>query len=293
MWIDCVSPTPAEVRALMHEFSIDPLIAEELLLPSYKPKVEKRGDAIYIILHFPMLRSYSRAPEQEIDFLVGKNFLITTRYENIDPLHSFAKAFEVAGVLGTDMTVSHGGHLFIAMVRNLYQALESGCTTLHRRLHDIEEHIFSGDERKMVAELSQVGRTIHDFKQALAPHEEMLKSFEPVGTRFFGSEFAYHVRALEGSYERIERTLENLHDSLTELRETNNSLLSTKQNEVMKIFTVLAFIFLPLTFIGQAFGMTSQYIPLMDKPSGFWIIIGSMAFIALCSFGYFKHKDWL
>jgi len=143
VWIDCVSPTPAEVRALMREFNIDPVFAEELLLPSYRPKVEKRGDAIYIILHFPMLRSYSRAPEQEIDFLVGKNFLITTRYENIDPLHSFAKAFEVAGVLGTDITVSHGGHLFIAMVRNLYQALETGCSTLHRRLHDIEEHIFS------------------------------------------------------------------------------------------------------------------------------------------------------
>ena len=102
VWIDCVSPTPAEVRGLMHEFGIDPLIAEELLLPSYKPKVEKRGDVIYVILHFPIMRSMHQTPEQEIDFLIGKNFLITTRYENVDPLHSFAKAFEVAGVLGTD-----------------------------------------------------------------------------------------------------------------------------------------------------------------------------------------------
>ena len=292
-WIDCVSPTPAEVRALMHEFGVDPLIAEELLLPSYKPKVEKRGDVIYVILHFPMLRSYSRAPEQEIDFLIGKNFLITTRYENIDPLHSFAKAFEVAGVLGTDTNTSHGGHLFISMVRNLYSALENGCTTLRRRLHDIEEHIFSGDERKMVAELSQVGRTIHDFKQALAPHEEMLKSFEPVGTRTFGAEFAYHIRNLEGAYERIERTLENLHDSLTELRETNNSLLSTKQNEIMKIFTVLAFFFLPLSFVASVFGMNTQHIPIVGNQYDFWIVLSGMGVIACTCFFYFKHKDWL
>ena len=293
VWIDCVSPTPAEVRALMHEFGIDPLIAEVLILPSYRPKVEKRGDVVYVILHFPMLRSGRQAPEQEIDFLIGKNFLITTRYENIDPLHSFAKAFEVAGVLGSDTTTAHGGHLFISMVRNLYQALETGCTTLHRRLRDIEEHIFSGDERQMVAELSQVGRTIHDFRQALAPHEEMLKSFEPVGTRMFGAEFSYHIRNLVGSYERIERTLDNLHDSLTELRETNNSLLSTKQNEIMKTFTVLAFFFLPLSFVASLFGMNTQHIPIIGYKYDFWVVFAGMVVIAIGCFIYFRHKDWL
>jgi magnesium transporter len=294
VWIDCVSPTPAEVRALMHEFAIDPLIAEELLLPSYKPKVEKRGDVIYVILHFPLLRTgHQSAPEQEIDFIVGKKFLITTRYENIDPLHSFAKAFEVAGVLGHDATIAHGGHLFISMVRNLYVALENSCGAVGRRLRDIEEHIFSGDERRMVSQLSLVGRTIHDFKRSLAPHEEMLKSFEPVGMRFFGSEFSYHLRDLEGSYQRIQRTLLNLYGSLTELRETNNSLLSTKQNEIMKQFTVLAFIFLPLSFIAGIFGMNAEHIPIIGDRYDFWIIVGMMAVLALCFFIYFKRKDWL
>jgi magnesium transporter len=293
VWIDCVSPTPAEVRALMHEFAIDPLIAEELLLPSYKPKVEKRGDVIYVILHFPMIRSGHQSPEQEIDFIIGKHFLITTRYENIDPLHSFAKAFEVQGVLGKDATMTHGGHLFVSMVRNLYQALENGCTTLRQRLQNIEEHIFSGDERRMVAQLSLVGRTIHDFKQSLAPHEEMLKSFEPPATRMFGAEFAYHIRSLEGTYERIERTLVNLHDSLTELRETNNSLLSTKQNEIMKEFTVLAFIFLPLSFIAGLFGMNTEHNPIVGNAYDFWIIVGIMAFLAFGFLVYFRRKDWL
>ncbi len=293
VWIDCVSPTPAEVRSLMHEFGIDPLIAEELMLPSYKPKVEKRGDVVYVILHFPMLRSGHQAPEQEIDFLIGKNFLITTRYENIDPLHAFAKAFEVEGVLGTDNAMSHGGHLFIAMVRNLYQALENGLSTVHRRLRDIEEHIFKGDEKMMVTQLSLVGRTLHDFKQSLAPHEEMLKSFEPVGMRAFGNEFAYHVRGLEGAYERIERTLDNLRDSLTELRETNNSLLTTKQNEIMKTFTILAFFFLPISFVASVFGMNAQHIPLIGAPDDFWIILGGMGTIAATCFLYFKYKNWL
>jgi magnesium transporter len=191
------------------------------------------------------------------------------------------------------MHATHGGHLFISLVRNLYQAIENGCTTMHRRLHDIEERIFSGDERRMVAELSRVGRTIHDFRQSLAPHEEMLTSFEPVGTRTFGSEFAYYIRDLEGAYERIERTLNNLYSSLTELRETNNSLLSTKQNEIMKNLTIMAFVTFPLTLISSMFGMNTSYLPIVGLHGDFWIIFGLMTTIALSFFVYFKRNKWL
>ena len=74
-WIDCVTPTPPEVRALMQEFGIDPSIAEELILPSYRPKVDRRGDVIYVVLHFPLLRTSHRHPGQETYlYPTGLNF---------------------------------------------------------------------------------------------------------------------------------------------------------------------------------------------------------------------------
>ena len=292
-WVDLVAPTPAEVRTLMKEFDLAPLIAEELLVPSFKPKVERRGDAIYVILHFPALRTTgsSARAEQEIDFVIGKHFLITARYENIDPLNSFAKAFEVNAVLGRG-GATHGGHLFASMARKLYEALGNECDIMHRHLQDIEDHIFKGDERKMVIELSQAGRMIHDFRQSLAPHREMLQSFEPVAGRFFGAEFSYYVREIIGAYERIGRSLENLHDSLDELRATNDSLLTTKQNETVQKLTVVAFVFLPLSFIAAVFGM-SVPVPLVQTPGGFWIVVCGMVILALACFAYFKKKGWL
>lgn len=292
-WIDCTSPTPVEVRGLITEFGIDPLIAEELLLPSFKPKVERRGDVLYVILHFPILHNAHQKHEQEIDFLIGKNFLITTRYVTMDPLHSFAKAFAADNVLSPTGTATHGGHLFVLLVRNLYSALLNECDTLERRLRDIEEHIFAGEEKHMVARLSHTGRLIHDFRQSLLSHGEMLASFEPVGTRMFGPEFSYYVHDVVGSYERIQRRIENLRDSLGELRETNNSLLSTKQNEIMKTLTVLAFVFLPLTFITGLFGMNTEHNPIVGNAYDFWIVLSGMLLIAAGCFLYFRHKDWL
>lgn len=292
-WIDLVAPTPGEVRALMREFDIDPLIAEELLMPSFKPKVERRGECVYVILHFPMLAGSGSRPEQEVDFIIGKHFLITARYGAVDPLHAFAKAFEVNTLLRHDLPVSHGGHLFATMAQNLYQALGHELDVLDRRLEDIEEHIFTGDERKMVIEISQTGRTIHDFRQLLLPHQEMLESLVQPATKLFGTEYAFYVRNVEGAYERVHNLLEHLRESLTELRETNNSLLSTKQNEIMKTFTVLAFVFLPLSFVADLFQMNTHSTPILGMPGDFWIILSIMAVLAAAFFIYFKNKGWL
>jgi len=277
----------------MDEFGIDPSFANELLTSSYKPKVERRGDLIYLILHFPLLRGMGKVPEEEIDFLIGKDFLITARYAQSDPLHSFAKAFEVNQVLGHSATATHGGHLFAAMARNLYRALADECDVLERHLSDIEEHIFNGDERSMVVRLSQTGRIIHDFRQRLLPHKEMLTSLEPQATRMFGPEFAYYVRTIEGDYSRVRILLENLREALIELRETNNSLLTTKQNEIMKTLTVIAFVTLPLELIAAIFTMQTKSTPIVGMPGDFWIILGLMALLAGTFFVYFKRKGWL
>lgn len=277
----------------MKEFNLDPLIAEEILLPSFKPKVERRGDALYVILHYPALHTSEHQHEVEVDFLVGKDFLITTRYATIDPLHSFAKAFEADIVLGVDGMATHGGHLFIGMTKSLYRSLINECDTIRHRLRTVEDHIFKGEERRMVARISQTGRIIHDFRQSLLSHGEMLDSFEPVSARFFGPEFSYYVHDIIGMSERVITRLENLRDSLMELRETNNSLLSTKQNEIMKTLTIMAFVTFPLTLISSLFSMNTKYMPIIGLPGDFYIVIGMMLALATGFFLFFKHKHWL
>ncbi len=288
-WIDMVAPTPAEVRALMQEFDIAPHVAQELLSVSYKSKVERQGDTAYVILHFPTLRgTLNRRPEQEVDFIIGRKFLITARYENIDPLHTFAKAFEVGTLLGRTHA-AHGGHLFALMVQNLYRSLSEECDLVRGRLEEIETRIFRGDERRMVFELSHVARALYDFSRALSPHKEMLASLEPAAARLWGQEFAYYLREVEGTRSRVEHELTSLHDSLRELRVTNDSLLNTKQNDIMKTLTVLNFIFLPITFIAALFAMDTNNNPTQN----FWIILAGMCIITALCIVFFRRRDWL
>ena len=87
--------------------------------------------------------------------------------------------------------------------------------------------------------------------------------------------------------------IENNINSVAELREINNSLVSTKQNEVMKILTIMAFVTFPLSLLASIFGMNTVYLPIVGHSLDFWIIIGIMAGATICFFAFFKHNRWL
>lgn len=295
IWVDVQSPTTEEVRALMEEFSIHPLAADELLLPTLRPKVDLYPNFIYLILHFPAIsHKHDGGHDQEIDFIVGKNFLITTHYDLIDPLHEFSKVFEVNSILEKSNIGNHAGFILFYIMKELYKMLDGELEHIHLDFMEIESKIFNGKERDMVNSISHLNRDLLNFKQTLRPHKEVLESFEIAGTKFFGQDFSYYLRTIIGEYYKISSILDGHRETLLELRDTNDSLLTTKTNEIMKTLTVTAFIILPLTFIGQIFGMSITGIPFMNDPNAFWIITGSMTIIGIFLFGYFKFfKKWM
>lgn len=293
-WVDLESPTTEEVRSVMEAYKLDPGVADELLMPSLKPKVDPYRDYIYLILHFPAFKhTHSGDPNQEIDFVIGKNFIITTHYDTIDPMHKFSKMFEVNSILDRSDMGEHAGFIFYYMLKKLYKALEHELESIHDELAVISDRIFRGEEREMVIELSQVSRELLNFKRAIAAHREVLKSFETAGLKFFGSDFSYHLSAAINEHYRVVSQIEGNIEMLGELRETNNSLLSTKQNEVMKTLTIMAFIVLPATLIASIYNMNTTYLPVVGTPGDFWIIIGSMVLFTGALFTFFKFKRWL
>lgn len=293
VWIDMESPTNDEVREVMEEFDIHPIVADELLGPSLRPKVDSYENFIYLILHFPALRHSHKHKEQEVDFIIGKKFLITVRYELLDPLHKFSKVFEVNSILEKSDIGKHAGFLFFYMIRKIYASLGHELSVIGDNLKDIEEKIFLGKEREMVEELSVIHRDVLEFHRALRMHRSVLQSLSVTCETFFGASFRHYTENIIGEYLKVEELLEDQKDMLNELRSTNDSLLSTKTNEIMKVLTVTAFTVLPATMIGQIFGMSTDYLPLMHHPQGFWIVLGIMILIATSTFIFFKRKEWL
>ena len=294
LWVDIQSPTPEEIRALMEEFKIHPLVAEELLVPTVRPKVDWYPNLIYLVLHFPTItHKHDGGFEQEIDFIVGKKFLITAHYDFIDSLHEFSKTFEVSSILQKDNMGEHAGYIIFYLLKELYKKLDMDLEHIRSDFKEIESKIFSGNERAMVNTISRLNRDLLNFKQAIRPHKETLESFEIVGTKLFGQEFSHYLHEILGEYLKVSSMLDGYRETLAELRDTNDSLLTTKTNEVMKTFTIMAFVMLPATLVASVFGTSLGDIPFAHNPNGFWIVCGIIVFVAASTFLLIKNKKWM
>jgi len=296
-WVDLENPTSTEVRQLIEEFDITPIVANELISPSVRSHVDVHSKFLYLILHFP----YSHSPNadetetkktQEVDFIIGKHFIITTHYDSIDALHDFSKVFEVQSILDKSDIANHGGFMFFYMVKHLYKQTLNKIELIQDLVLDIERGIFNGEERKMVNEISKLNRVVLTFKESLSAHKEVLSSFEVAAHKFFGDDFKYHLHAILGEYQKVVTKMDNTKEYLNELRMTNDSLLSTKINEIMKNLTLMSFIFLPLSFTASIFGMNIEFANILGSEFLLYKIFSIMILISLTTFLIFKRQKW-
>jgi len=293
-WIDAENPTSDEVKKLMDEFSLDTDVADELLNPSLKPRIERFSDYLYIILHFPAFKqSHSLSSSQEIDFIISEKFFITVRYDINETIERFSKNIEVENITQKAEIEFPTLFLFFKLIDELYLSSYNEIDTFDERLHIIEKNIFKGREKEMVFEISKFSRDILAYKQIVSPHKEVLKQLAKDWKLVFGDKGKHHIERLVATYFRLKNTHRGLLDTMQELRQTNDSLLSTKQNETMKLFTILAFVTFPLSLMAGLFGMNTAFTPFVGMPFDFWVIIGIMVTLTLIMFLFIKINKWL
>lgn len=293
-WIDAKNPDAKEVGRIEKEYKIHPLIAQELLKPTFRPKIDIYDKMIYLVVHFP---SYNEAEKtsisQEIDFIIGKNFLITVRYEDIKTFNEITDGFRVNTALSKHILNSHSGELFYSILSRLYESTFNELDRLEKKIGIIEKRIFQGKEKEMVPLISLVTREVIDMRRILKPQESVLQSLEKTDTEFFGKPFDLYISDLMGDYLRAWNLLENQKETIESLNTTNESLLSTKTNEVMKTLTIMAFVTFPLMLFSSLFGMNTLHTPIIGAFWDFWIIVGIMFFAMAGFFVFFKWKKWI
>jgi magnesium transporter len=283
-WVDVLSPTKEEILQLQKIYTINDDVTRDLMVPTLMPRIDECSEHLYTVLHFPANKHSHRENAQEVDFIVGKNYLITVRYDTIDSIYLLFKSFEVGSVLTNGDRFAQAFELFFVVMRKMYESVLDELSSIEDNFDGIEKAIFDSREKEMVAAISLASRTLLDFKRTLIPHEEVLSTLQEAGARQFGKEFSKSISIVSKEYHRTRNRIHDDIEALTELRETNNTLLSTKQNEIIKIFTILAFITFPLTLAIDIIQADSNII---------WMLVLLVGVSVVAMFLFFRHKKWL
>jgi len=121
----------------------------------------------------------------------------------------------------------------------------------------------------------------------------VMEILERDGPKFFGEELSLYFSDVFGTYQRAWHTLRTFRETILALEDTNQSLLTTKTNETIRILTVFSVILLPLTLLASIWGMNTVYLPFAQAPEGFWVIVALMIFLMGLMIVFFKKKKWL
>ena len=292
-WVDALDPSQDELRDIIDTYELSPaLFTTAGSRPAHSGSL-CTGKAFRVTLHFPIVKRTDIDHPHEVTFIVTKDALITIRYEDMEAFHRFSKEFEVIATLYKTTKRAHGVHLFYALMNESYESLGAKLDYLNSKQDHIEQTVFSGGEKEAVFTISDINRRLISFKQTLKVHETMLEDARQHIADCFNQTLTEGLSDIESQYLLLTKRVQILSESVAALHETNFAMLTVKQNETMKLFTIMAFVTFPLTLFSSLFGMNTQTTPILGQAGDFWIIVGIMLTITIGFFAFFKYKNWI
>ncbi len=293
-WIDIINPTEKDIKFLKQKFNIHSLVLEELLIPSYRPKVERYPNYLYMIFYYPIYSKEKRETKpRELDIIITKDTIITCHFRSILPIKVLFDRCHIYSDSRKRYMNQGAGHLLFYILNGLWKNCLLKLTRVDKRIDAIEEKIFQGQEKEMVLEISLVKTDIINFWRIIEPQKQTLESLSEEGVLFFGKNLSHYFSDVLGTFSQIWNSLQTYKEAILALEDTNQSLLSAKINEIMKILTIFSVIFLPLTLIASIWGMNISNMPFSNSSFGFWTLLVVMAIILFSMMFYFSKKKWL
>lgn len=293
-WVDLENPTIEDIKTIMPKYGIPPIVADEILRPTIRPRADIYGNLIYLILHFPIYDISKKVSEpNEVDFILGKNFIITAHYKSILPLHELMKIFEVGVLLKEDHFAKSVGRLMFLITKKLYDYALRQLEHVHDKISEIEDRMFTGQEKEMVREISYVQRDALEFQRAIHAHNSILKSLYETDEKITGKDFNHYLNSMSAELSRVENLLDNSKETIALLRDTNESLLSSRTNEIMKKLTAVTLITFPMMFVLAVFSTSIKSFPFMNFPGVFWIVLFLAIISGIGAFSLLKKEKIL
>ncbi len=293
-WIDIDSPTSSDIEnATKDNLVMSEALVNELLFPSPRGRLFKDGEALCITLHFPIVSyHHSNTHVEEIDFVITHDHLITTRFCDVMPLHEVRRKLTVAQELNR-LPFHSGFDLFAIVISELYSAMDPELLKVDRYIVDAEKNIYEGNQKLAVEQISRTTKRIMNFRRALQYHPEVFIAYRQLIASGHAPTSTQIIDQLIHESTRLVSMVDEQKATIEEFAETNKTLLSTHNENVMKVFTILAFITFPLTLLVSILALNEKVHAFANTIEGTMTLIGISIIVAVAMMIYFKHKKWI
>ena len=272
-------------------FGIHSLVLEDVMTPTQLPKIEVYEDHAFIILKnldYDMVTlSVSR---EQVSLIIGKNFVISLQ-EGSEKL--FTPIRNRLQNTNSRLRKTRSDYLAYALidviVDNYFVVLER----LSDRIESVEEETITNPTSEVLEKINILRRSLLHLRRPILPLRDVIDEVLGDEIPLFTQDTHLYFRDVYDHLIQVSHTLEALRSAVSDLFDTYTSAVSHRMNEVMKVLTVVATFFIPLTFIAGIYGMNFKFMPELETQWGYPAVLFVMAGVGIAMFVYFKLRKWL
>jgi magnesium transporter len=295
-WIHLDPPIdPESVNTLRARFGWHPLDVEDVLSKRQRPKVDDYVDDGYLfgVLHFPAYdKNIQRLNAGELDFFIGPDYLVTISNVQLNPVTRLFTRLQEDERMRDNLFSRGSGRLLYEILDDLFDYCFPILDKIAYKLDSIEDDIDDRRSEEIVSDISKVKQEIISFRKIVKPQRPALRLLERHIERFLPEDLELYFDDLVDASERIWDLLDNYKEVVEALESTNESVISHRQNDILRVLTIFSVVLLPLTLISGIFGMNVLF-PGEHTHAAFWVIVGVMVGTIGSMVAFFKYKRWL
>ena len=290
-WIDLYKPTQEEFESVAQELELSPRVIEGAIKPQQRPKLVRYGDSLFVVLN---TARYLDEPEKvqfsEAHVLVGKDFIVTVRYEEIPALEEVRRRLEG----GEPESLRQGPqpilHEIMDRIVDDYEPVLEGLGT---DIQEVEDEVFGGNE-DVSQRIYELSRELVQFQRATSPLARSLdRVAESDAHDDIDPELRSYLRELHDRVLRVEEPTEGFRDMLSDILVVNLTLISVRQNDQTKKISAWAAILIVPTLITGIYGMNFDFMPELHWLFGYPLALALMGSISVGLYAVFRHVRWL
>jgi magnesium transporter len=291
-WIDVVGLHEPDVIANIGGlFGLHPLIQEDILNTEQRPKAEIFDEYVYVVLKMLLLEKESESLSvEQVSLIIGSNYVISFQEGPCDAFESVRERIRTGKGRVRNCGADYLAYRLIdCIVDNYFVVMER----LGERSELLEDKVLVDSNETILHEIYVVKREIILIRKAVWPLRELIGVLQRGETDLIKESTQVYLRDVYDHSIQALDTVETFRDIMSGLMDIYLSSVSNRLNGIMKVLTMIATLFIPLTFIAGVYGMNFVVLPPKDEPWGYPAIIVLMVTIAVGMLMFFRRKKWL
>ncbi|MBM9603354.1 magnesium/cobalt transporter CorA [Desulfopila inferna] len=281
----------AQLKTLGEIFQIHPLALEDILNTGQRPKFEEYDENLFIVLK--MLRF---DPESEIiqgdqlSIILGNNYLISFHEKPADIFHPVRERLRKHRGRIRECGADYLAYAMLdTVVDNYIIAIEA----IGSNTEDLEEAVLTDPSQETLNQITNYKREINYLRKVIRPTRELVINLAKSDTNIFREQTLPFLKDLQDLVSQASEALDSYREMLSDQLNIYNTTVGNKLNEIMKVLTIFAAIFIPLTFIAGIYGTNFDYIPELRYKYSYFILWGIMIAVAGVMLRFFRRKGWM